>query len=65
MLPLDYLSTVELCHLNCQKGLTHIHNQVEDRLEIHLVEDCLEEDHPIETHLEDYHLIHLLDFMNG
>jgi hypothetical protein len=24
-----------------------------------------EEDHLIETHLEDYHLIHLLDFMDG
>jgi len=29
------------------------------------MEDCQEEDHMIETHLEDRHLIHLLDFMNG
>ncbi len=48
-----------------KKKLTCIHNQVEDPLEIHIMEDFLEEDYLIETHLEDYHLIHLLDFMDG
>jgi hypothetical protein len=38
---------------------------MEDPLEIHIMEDFLEEDYLIETHLEDYHLIHLLDFMDG
>jgi hypothetical protein len=33
---------VEVCHFNCQEGLTRIRNQVEDHLEIHLMQDCLE-----------------------
>jgi hypothetical protein len=56
---------VEVCHLNCQEGLTHIRNQVEDRLEIHLLEDCWEENNMIKSHLEDHHLIHMLDFIDG
>jgi hypothetical protein len=40
---------VEVCHLNRQEGLTRIGNHVEDRLEIHLMEDCLEENNLIET----------------
>jgi hypothetical protein len=29
------------------------------------MEDCQEEDHLIETHLEDCHQIHMLGFMDG
>jgi hypothetical protein len=29
------------------------------------MEDRQEEEHMIETHLEDHHLIHMLDFMDG
>jgi hypothetical protein len=56
---------VEVCHLHHQEGLTRIRNQVEDHLEIHLMEDCLEENNLIKTHLEDRHLIHMLDFTDG
>jgi hypothetical protein len=42
------------------KGLIHIHS-----LEVHLMEDCYKEDHPIETNLENHHLIHMLDFMDN
>jgi hypothetical protein len=38
---------------------------VENHLEVHLMEDCEEEDHLTETHLKDHCLIHLLDFMDG
>ncbi len=41
---------------NNLKGLIHIHRWVGN---------CLEEDHLIKTHLEDRHLIHMLDFMDG
>ncbi len=34
-------------------------------MEIHLVEDCLEEDHLIETHLKDHRLIHLMEHIDG
>jgi hypothetical protein len=43
----------------------HIRNWVENCLEVCLVEDHQEEDHLIETHLEDHRMIHLLDFMDG
>jgi hypothetical protein len=65
-LPLDYLFMVMVFQFNNQKRLIHIHNQVENHLEVYLMENCQEEeDHFIETHLEDSHLIHLLDFTNG
>jgi len=51
---------VMIFYFNNQKGLTHIHNWVENRLEV-----CLMEDHLIETHTVDHCLIHMLDFMNG
>jgi len=38
---------------------------VENHLEVHIMEDLQEEDHLIETHLEDRHQIHMLDFMDG
>jgi hypothetical protein len=50
---------------NNPKRWIHIHNQVENRLEVHLMEDHQEKDHLIETHLKDCHLIHMLDFMDG
>ncbi len=65
MLLLDNLSMVMVFHFINLEGLIHIHNRVENHLEIHLMEDCQEEDHLIETHLEDHDLIHLLDFTNG
>jgi hypothetical protein len=51
---------VMMFYFNDQKGLTRIHNWVENRLEV-----CLMEDHLIETHVVDHCLIHMLDFMNG
>jgi hypothetical protein len=59
------MSMVMVFQSNGQKGLIHIHSLVENRLEVRLMEDCHEEDHLIKTHMEDRHLIHLLDFMNG
>ncbi len=38
---------------------------MENHFEVCLMEDHQEEDHLIETHLEDRRLIYLLDFMNG
>ncbi len=53
-------------HFNNQEGLIYIHNRVENHLEVCLMEDHQEEEnHLIKTHLEDYHLIYLLDFTNG
>jgi hypothetical protein len=46
--------------LQYSEGLIHIHNWVENHLKVRLMED-----HLIETHLEDRHLIHMLDFMDG
>ncbi len=65
MLPLDYLSMVMVFLSNNPKRLIYIHNQVENRLEVCLMEDRQEEDLLIETHLEDHHLIHMLDYMDG
>ncbi len=65
LLPLDYLSMVTMFQSNNQEGLIHIHNQMENHLEVYLMEDHQKEDHFIETHLEDRHLIHMLDFMDG
>jgi hypothetical protein len=62
---LEYMSMVMVCHLSNQEGLVHIHNQMENCLEVHLIEDPLEEDHIIKTQLEYCHLIHMLDFMDG
>jgi hypothetical protein len=45
--------------------LIHIRSLVENHLEVHIMEDLKEEDHLIETHLEDRHQIHMLDFMDG
>jgi predicted glycosyltransferase involved in capsule biosynthesis len=42
----------------------HINSLVENHLEVCLIENHQEEDHLIETHLEDYHQIHVLDFMD-
>jgi hypothetical protein len=64
MLPLDNMSMVMVFHFINLERLIHVHNQVGNRLEIHLMEDHQEEDHLIETHLEDHDLIHLLDFTN-
>jgi hypothetical protein len=50
---------------NSLEELIHIHNQVENFLEVCLMEDLQEEDHLFKTHLEDHHLIHVLDFMDG
>jgi hypothetical protein len=47
------------------RGLIHIHSCVENRLKVCLMEDRQKEDHLIETCLEDHHLIHMLDFMDG
>jgi hypothetical protein len=38
---------------------------MENILGIHLMENCMEEDHLIKTHLKNHHLIHMLDFMDG
>jgi hypothetical protein len=65
MLPLDYLSTVMVFLSNNPKGLIHIHIQVENCLEVCLMEDPQKEDHMIKTHLEDHHIIHMLDFMDN
>jgi len=59
------MSMVMVFHFSNQKGLIYIDSQVENHLEVCLIEDCQEEDHLIETHLEDRHLIYLLDFTNG
>ncbi len=45
--------------------LLHIHNQVENCLEVCLMEDRRKKGHLIKTHLKDFHLIHMLDFMDG
>ncbi len=58
---------------NSPKGLIHIHNQVENCIEVRIMEDLQEEDCVIKPHLkdchlihmEDCHLIHMLDFMDG
>ncbi len=65
MLQLEYMSMVTVCHLSIQEGLIHIHNQVENCLEVHLMENPLKKDHMIKTQLEYRHLIHMLDFMDG
>jgi hypothetical protein len=65
MLPMAYLSMVMMFQFNSQEGLIYIHNGVENCLEIRLMEDLLEKDHLAETHLEDCHMIHMLDFTNG
>jgi len=71
ILPLNIHVTIGLpiygngVSINNQERLTEIHSRVENCLEVHLMEDRQEEDHPIETHLEDHHLIHMLDFMDG
>jgi hypothetical protein len=64
LLPLDYMFMVMVFLFSTLEGLIHIHNWVENRLEVHLMEDCQEEDHLIETHLKDRHLIYMLDFMD-
>jgi len=49
---MDYLSMVMMFYLNNQKGLIHIHCQVENHLEVHLLEDHQEEEeHLIEPTL--------------
>jgi hypothetical protein len=58
-------SMVMVFHFNNQKGLIHIHSRVENCLKVCLMEVHQEEDHMIETHLEDHHLIHMLDFRDG
>jgi len=50
-------SMVMMFYFCSQERLIHIHSQVENHLE--------EDDHLTETHLKDYRLIHLLDFMDG
>jgi hypothetical protein len=63
---MDYMSMVTMFYFSSQERLIHIHNQVENCLEVHLMEDHKEEeDHLIETHLKDCCFIHLLDFMDG
>jgi hypothetical protein len=39
MLPLDYLYMVMVFQSINQEGLIHIHSRVENRLEVHLMED--------------------------
>ncbi len=63
MLPLGYQSMVMVFLFNNLEGLIHIHSLMKTCLELRPMEDCQEEDHLIETHLEDHHRIHLLDFM--
>jgi hypothetical protein len=60
MLPMNYLFVVMMLYFSNQEGLIDIHSRVENHLEIRLMEDDL-----IKTHLEDYCLIHTLDFMDG
>jgi hypothetical protein len=59
MLPMDYLSMVMMFQFNSQERLTYIHSRVENHMKI-----CLIKDHLIETHLEDCHMTHALDFTN-
>jgi hypothetical protein len=66
MLLVDYMSMVMMFYFSSQERLVHIHNQVENHLEVRLMEDHKEEeDHLAKTHLKDCRLIHLLDFMDG
>jgi hypothetical protein len=52
-------------HIQQPRGLIHIHNCVDNCLEVYVMEDHQEKEHLIETHLKDHHLIHMLDFMDG
>ncbi len=65
MSPLGYQSMVIMFISNNPKGLIHIQSLMENRLEVHLMEDHHEEGHLIETHLEDCHQIHMLGFMDA
>jgi len=60
MLPMDYLSMVMMFQFNSQERLIYIHSWVDNRMEI-----CLMEDHLIETHLDDSHMTHALDFTDS
>jgi hypothetical protein len=60
MLPIDYLSTVMMFQFTSQERLIYIHSRVENCMEIRLMED-----HLIETRLEDCHMTHALDFIDG
>jgi hypothetical protein len=62
---INYMSMVTVFQSNSQEGLIHIHSWVKNHLEVYPMEDCQGEDHLIETHMEDHHLIHMLDFTNG
>jgi hypothetical protein len=57
---MDYLSMVMMFQFNIQERLIYIHSKVENHVEI-----CLMEDRLIETHFEDHHMNHALDFMDG
>ncbi len=57
---MDYLFMVMMFQFNNQEGIIYIHSWVENHLKI-----CLMEDHLIETHLEDHHLMHMFDFTDG
>jgi hypothetical protein len=39
LLPLNYMFMVTVFQSNSLEGLIHIHNQMENRLEVHLMED--------------------------
>jgi len=61
---MDYLSMVIMFHSSSQERLIYIRSQVENHLEVCLMEDNQEEDYLTKIHLEDCHMIHLLDFMD-